>query len=736
MFIAHLKRSHNSASLFFFLILCLLSLFLPNQAVSASTAGDQHEKMANFTLEDFNYTTDQELQGVLVDRSFNVAFPSNWTFETESKVTIHFSHSEALNPTSSMSVDWNGQRVGSTLLTQENANNGTVEINLSPEIINPGYNILHIQFFMGIAEDFCIDYDNPAVWAVVHTSTSFDLSYQEAAVEPELSLAPDLLIDSSLVSQNKITLVVPEDPDLQTFNAMAVAAAKLGQIADWRKIDLNVMTLAEAAQAQPDGDLVVIATIEQIQSFIPDLKPLIASALENYTEGESSQGSITEEDGLVTFQISPYDPLAYALTLTGVSAQAIEKSARATAMNEFYGQSEGQWAVVRSVPQISDHPASTQLSISIEELGLEATTAYGTREQTIQFDFPLSALWDIDSEAWLALHFSHSQLLNEKRSTLNVMINSIPVASIALTSKTANDGYEEVRIPLRYFNIGDNTITLEANMEYRDTRSESQQFCTDDTYPRAWLTIHGDTAIVLPETPEETALSLGNFPYGFTDPFSFKGFAFVIEEGDTAASTEALAGVSLSLGKSLQGNPADIQVIYHDDTLLRDDTFDHLILIGTIPKLLSEKINSALPLVINQDTGLPESTEDILEMDTETGIRSYIQTFEKDQRSFLLITAMQKDGLIAASELISQASTLTGLDGNVAVVSNSENASIYQIEPSESEEQAQSTAQQTTVLNLGNQSTWVVRISVGVAAVSILALLIALIWKNKKSGEA
>ena len=731
-----LQKSYQKFGTILFISVILLALLFPNQTANAEAALDQQAKTATFTLEDFNYTVDQEFQGVLVDRTFNVAFPSNWEFISESTLRIHFSHSEALNPTSSMSVDWNGQRVGSTLLTGENADSGKFEVALSPEIINPGYNLLQIQFFMGIAEDFCIDYDNPAVWAVVHTSTSFELSYDVIAVEPELDLAPDLMIDSSLLSQNEITLIVPENADLPTLNALAVMTAKLGQIADWRKISLNLMTLTDAAQTQPTGNLVVIATIDQIQGRIPELNDLIVSALENYTDENSTRLAITEEDGLVTFQSSPYDSKAYILTLTGVSTAAVSKSARAAAMDEFYEECDGQWAVIRTVPQLEDHPTSTQLSISMEDLGQESATAYGTREQTIQFSFPLSALWDIDSEAWLALHFSHSELLNEDRSTLNVMINSIPVASIALSSKTADDGFEEVRIPLRYFNIGSNTITLEANMEYRDTRTEAQQFCTDDTYPRAWLTVHDDTAIVLPEKPEETTLKLENFPYGFADPFSFKGFAFVLNEGDSFTSFKALANIALALGKSLDGNPASIEVIYQDAAALSTEDYDHLIMIGSLPALVNDSLNNVLPLPLDTETGVPQSEDVILEIDSVTGFRSYIQAYEDGRQSYLVITGMQEEGILAASGLISNSEARAGLNGNVAVVSEAESASSYQIEQAETETQVEANQQQTSILNLGSQSVWIIRISVGVAVISVLALLIALIWKNKKYGEA
>jgi len=716
-----------------FLIMLLIA-FLPAQSAQAIKANIQETLSATYTLEDFNYTTDQEFLGVLVERAFNIAFPSNWIIESDSILTIHFSHSNALNPVSSMSVDWNDQRVGSTLLTQENTQNGTLQIMLSPEVIQPGYNILKIKFFMGISEDFCIDFDNPAVWAVVHKNTSLQLSYKQAAPEPELGSAPDILIDSSLISPNEITIVIPDDPDLQTLNALAVMTTKLGQLANWRNLTLNVMTLSEAVQTSPLGNLVVIATIDQIKIFDPNLSTTITSALANYTDS-AERPPISQEDGLITFQRSSFDPTAYVLSLTGTTTTAIEKCARAAALDALFDQSEGQWVIVRTVPDPSDHPASNKLTVSLEDLGLDNTTAYGTSEQTIQFNFPLSALWDIDSEAWLALHFSHSELLNADRSTLNVMINNIPVTSIELSSKTADNTQKDVRIPLRFLSIGNNTITIKANMKYSESRDQTRQFCTDDTYPRAWLTVHSDTTLILPEIPEETSLNLINFPYGFADPFSFEDFVFVLSEGNEKESAETLAELALTIGKSLKGSPGEISVAYSGDNHSQDEAVNYVISIGTIPALLTESINNTLPVPLDLSTGLPQTNDTVLKVDTETGIRSYIQSFKKNNKINIIITAMKQDGLLAAGKLLSDPNSRSGLDGSVAVVADAENASVYQIEPDVSDDQISKSDDQILGLNVSGQSIWIVRISIGVAVISIIALIIALVWKNKQTRE-
>jgi hypothetical protein len=65
---------------------------------------------------------------------------------------------------------------------------------------------------MGIRDDFCEDFDNPAVWAVIHNSTAFRFDY--TVTEPKLDLykLPSSLIDPSPVLNNRINLVLPDKP--------------------------------------------------------------------------------------------------------------------------------------------------------------------------------------------------------------------------------------------------------------------------------------------------------------------------------------------------------------------------------------------------------------------------------------------------------------------------------------------------------------------------------------------
>ncbi|MDY6872922.1 MAG: cellulose biosynthesis cyclic di-GMP-binding regulatory protein BcsB, partial [Chloroflexota bacterium] len=537
-----MKRLFNKPSRAGQIVLALLTviaILLPQQLVYAESLIAPSAQENVYTLADFDYRTDINFQGVLVDQTFNITFPENWEFNSDADLTIRFSHSPALHESSSMAVDWNEERLGSALLTEEDAQRGAYTLSIPAEKINAGYNGLRIEFYMGIQDDFCIDYDNPAIWAIVHNDSSIALTHDIVPGPTTLVAAPAALMNNSLLTDNSVTLIVPPNPDGEHLQSLAIIAAQLGRLADWRRSSMTTMTTEEALAASPTGNLVLIATREEIAAFDTDLAAALTRGISEYYNSDTTHPDILTGDGMVAWRPSPFDQNYNTLILSGETPTAILKSAQAAAFESFFAQAEGDWALVRSVPE--SQPVTDALGFSFADLGYENLTATGTREQTLTYNFPLSSLWNIDSEAWLDLRFLHAKLLNGNRSTLNILVNGIPIASLALDNRNAEDGYEVIRIPLRYLIVGDNSITLQANMDFTDDVADFKKFCTDDTTPRAWLTIQANSAIRFPDVPKHTPLSISQFPYGFADPHSYEGFAFSLPTSPDTATMMAMS---------------------------------------------------------------------------------------------------------------------------------------------------------------------------------------------------
>lgn len=718
----------------FLLVLLFIQINLfPLNGVEANSENQGSTPPETYTLDDFDYKTDINYQGVVDEHVFGVTIPRNWSLTDSAILTIDFSHSNLLDPSSILYAEWNGERIGTIPLTEENAQHGALEITLPAVKVNQGYNALQIGFYMGISTDFCTDYKNQGVWAVVHNDTSIEVSHEIVAVEKKLSNIPDILVDSSLLAENQITMVMPGSPSLQALNALSVISTKLGQWADWRNIKTRIMTIDEARRSKPSGNIIILATIDELEGLSGSLLPEIDAVYEQYAQ----HNSLGDDDGIISLQTSPFSDHYQILILTGKSPDAIEKSARAAAFDELYAQSNGTWAVVRSLTDIIER-VPNPLEMTFSQLGYPDQSVSGTLEQTIQYSLPISNLWNIDSEAWIDLYFTHSELINRDLSSVSVLVNAIPVSSFELNSENAEEGYKEIRIPLRYLSVGENIIAFKVKMQFSDEMMLIQDRCSPEATPRAWLNISSDSTIRLPEVPMQINLNLSNFPFGFIDPFTFDGFAFVVPSSLDSAEIEGLISIAIAIGKASLGNPASINLLFWDQDLTQFDGYSHIILLGKAGAIISESINSMMPLPLDALTGLPQDNPAILIVETPSGIRAFLEAFsDSKSTSYLVLVSDKTEGVSVAGEFLSNPSVRYALNGNVAVITSSESANAYQIEPAgNSSNDMTLTPNEEPLTILSGQSIWVVRVAMGMAGLSVIVLLIALFRKNSSSKES
>ena len=722
-----------------FLPLLMITIFFmsaasPALVVEAKTDLQGSTLSDVYTLADFGYQTDINFQGVDEEQIFGIAFPKNWAFSDPGLLSIRFSHSNLLNPSSSLYIDWNGERIGTTLLTEDNAQLGTLEISIPTEKIYQGYNALKIGFFMGVSEDFCTDYKDQGVWAVIHNDTSINIKPQVVARETELNNALDIFVDSSLLAENIITLVVPDSPSIQHLNALAVMSTKLGQWADWRRVNVQIMTIKEAKQTKPSGNLILFATLDETENFSTSLLPEINDIYDQY----SDHNPLGEDDGLISLQVSPFDNHYHILALTGQTNDAMKKSARAAAFDELYEQSNGTWAVVRTLTNVIEK-VSDPLTVTFSELGYTNQSVTGTHEQTIQYALPISDLWNVDGEAWIDLNFTHSELINRDLSSVSVLINAIPITSLELNAGNAEYGNEEIRIPLRYLDIGNNIIAFKVNMQFSDDLMLMQESCSPGATPRAWFNISSDSTIRLPDVSKQVSLDLSNFPYGFSDPFTFDGFAFGVPSSLDSIGMSGLADIAFTFGKATFGNPASIDLLFLNDDLSQFNEYSHVVLLGTTGTMINDSLNEVLPLSLDENTGLPLGNPSLLIVETPSGIQTFLETFQDEQStSYLVLISDGMEGISMAGKFLANPEVRYTIIGNVAIITSAENASAYQIEKTSgsSGELPLASNEEPLAILTNYQSVWVIRVAIGITGLSVVVLLIALFRKRPSSKES
>ena len=483
----------------------LTALFLTVILLVPATAMVQSAPMVPitqriFTLEDFGQASDDTYQGVLVSRDYGINLPAGWEYGSPAVLTLKFSHSPTLDEKSTLAVDWNNVRLGSQALTAENASDGSLELKIPADNLIAGYNTLHVEFYMGISDEFCDDVDNPAVWAVVHRATSLKLLPREAAPQAELNDFPLPFIDSSPVVTNSVTLLVPAQAGAGELSALASVSAKLGALTGgWRPLEVNSMTIEAAVKSKPQGNLIAIADSDGI-------KQLLSGG--TLPAGQSGNGVLYE-------QVSPFDSGALLLAVTGKEQDDVEKAGQALTSTALIPRLSGDTAYVLDLPESRNEELSNSVSYTLNDLGYTDTAVFGSREQITSYIIPLKAVWQNNSDAVLDLHFIHSALLQGDRFTLTVAVNNLPVGSMVIKGGDSSDRRESFQIPLSFLSTGVNYLTIQSSIQLADDFSNDVNYCTEDHYNRAWLTVASDTQITFPTVPDQLTANIAGFPYAF-----------------------------------------------------------------------------------------------------------------------------------------------------------------------------------------------------------------------------
>ncbi|HEX2981643.1 MAG TPA: cellulose biosynthesis cyclic di-GMP-binding regulatory protein BcsB, partial [Anaerolineaceae bacterium] len=211
--------------------------------------------------------------------------------------------------------------------------------------------------------------------------------------------------------------------------------------------------------------------------------------------------------GVVYMQPSAANPTTVELFVTGADDAAVLMAAKSLATSSAFSRFKGQQGVVMSVPEPGEAPEGFRQKMTFAELGYEDQTASGTRRQTLNYVIPLPMQWQVLTEAKLDLHFAHSRLLHQQRSSLTVGINGSPIGSILLDGTNADDGHSTFTIPARMLKIGDNKLTITTDIELIDGY-EDPQACDDEHITEAWVVAYSDSNFTLPGGPASMTLNL------------------------------------------------------------------------------------------------------------------------------------------------------------------------------------------------------------------------------------
>lgn len=354
------------------------------------------------TLASYGYG-ETALRGTYGSAEVFVPLPDGERASGDAEVDLAFSHSPLLRPRSTLTVLAGGVAVGSARLTAENAAGGRLTARVPQALVGEEGVALSLRGFLRLTDDACEEADNPAQWVTVRPASRVRLVTE--AVPRTLAGVEELLVGAR-PAPVEVQVAGADDPTL-----LAAAGRVAAQVGRWQgdaRRDALVVPSAAAAK-------VAVAAGPGTPAGLP---------VRWSGSGYALQGgrTVPGEQGLLA--VAPAGPPR--LLVGGSTPDAVASAARALASPATATTLRGTVAPLtgeradpvarRSLPWHGGAATLAQLGY-----GRQDVVGLGVRELAVQVDRP--AGWDVARGARLDLDVEASAALQERTSTVQVLLN-------------------------------------------------------------------------------------------------------------------------------------------------------------------------------------------------------------------------------------------------------------------------------------------------------------------------
>jgi len=378
---------------------------------------------------------------------------------------------------------------------------------------------------------------------------------------------------------------------------------------------------------------------------------------------------VPEGDGILQEIISPWDPQQVILLLSGLSDEAVHKAGLALGLETGLLRMEGPAALVREVrpaPPVADTRAT---DLTLADLGYGDRIAYGLYPHVARIDyyFDVPRGWHYTNEAYLHLLFGYSEAIEAQSSTLTVLLNGSPLATVPLNHDNAVGGSLQVDLPGTNIRPGTrNGISIQPVMQIGNNVQ-----CESLPGDQAWLRVSQDSWLHLGQRVESVnVLDLDDFPFPFDDRPDLSDVLFALPPDPGLVELEALVQMAATLGRAAGGEGVNPTVSLGDTVdaaMLRDY---HIVAIGRPTRNpLIQEINASLPQPFVPGTdGVENRTGEVLlrlPPDIPLGYVQELPSPWNQDRAFLAVTGTRDEAITWAAYALNRRAWQ--LDGNLVL---------------------------------------------------------------------
>lgn len=614
------------------------------------------------------------LRGPLVSADFFIPGPADFVLAKSSTLDLDMIPSELLAKESVMVVLWNGVPIhdrqigGGTGLPQR------VTIAIPVERIDPETNVLEIQAQLRLSIDTCEagSVDSPARHVTILPTTTVRYSFADPVLPrpgpavADLAKYPLPFFSATHPQPAPVRFVVPDRPSDAELTALARVAAQLGRFAGGRGVKVELQRASDVR----DGDLDRTHTVLiGKQAALPLLRRLTNAPLAQDRDGrflDERGRPIDDDTGVVMTMQAPWSAARGVLVVSGRTDDAVAKAGLSLSGVDAIGALRGGYALVPTVAPF-ELPSSTQVVTRLSDLGRKDEQVNGVGDHAIAFIVFLPAVAR-DASIPFDVAISHSGLLDQNRSSMRVLINDLPLESVAVHDLAPVHAVRRFALPGSALKPGSNTIKIEFSL--RLPGLAERDACNAIPVEQAWVVLHADSAIFPPSAagPASNDPDLAAYPYPFQRGGRLDDTLLVVPS-DLGADPQALVQLLCELGRDTGTGLLRPTVVTMDAFDPARDAKDRDVIAFGLPgddRLLGD-LGARLPVEVGPDQRLLLTRDLTIRVaDLERlGLLQEIASPWSPGRAVLVVTGTSSDGLDLAVEAIRQ----RNLSGNLVLAS-------------------------------------------------------------------
>ena len=616
------------------------------------------------------------LRGPLVSADWFIPGPADFLLGSPrpgdiTTVDMDIIPSELLARESVMVVFWNGIPIHDRQIGGTTGAPQRLRVNVPFERIDPEVNRLSVQAQLRLDIDTCEagSVDSPARHLTIMSTTTVTYSFAEprapkpAPVRPELASYPLPFFSSTHPQPAPVRFIVPDSPSASELTSLARVAAQLGQYAGDRGLKVE---LQRASQVRQDDQARTHLVLLGKRDSLPMLRTLTGAPLsQDANSFLDRQGRpLNEDTGVLFVMPSPANNARGMLVVSGTSDRAVEKAALALSGRDGIAALRGTAAIVTDAIPFSaqtDQAAVTRLS----DLGRRDDQVNGVGDHAISFTVFLPTVAR-DASVAFDLFVSHSGLLDQNRSSMRIIVNDLPLESVAFRDLPPVHAVRRVDLPGPALRPGANAVRVEFSL--RLPGLAEREACNAVPVEQAWAVLHADSTLHPPLGLDRAAgePNLGTYPY----PFHRNGRiddVLIVVPADLGGNPQALAQFLCEVGRGTRAGllrPTVVTAPAFDPA--RDPIDKDVILFGLpadSPVLAS--LGGRLPVEVGGDQRLVlarELTVRVADLE-RLGVVEEIVSPWSPGRAVLVVTGTSAEGIDYAVEALRQ----RALSGNVVI---------------------------------------------------------------------